>query len=558
MTRPIVRVATELAVPGNSFTFNDMAQVELVRNAIRGLEAGIFNSAAQVVEAMGRDDRISGCLETRTRALPALPLHFDPRGDGRQKQAVAKELDADFEDFFSDAALTELHQWGILLGVGLGQLLWQYGESRWRLKLKVWHPRALMFRQDTRSFWVQSIEGPQEVKPGDGQWVLYTPYGVDRGWMHGKVRSLYVPWLMRTWGMRDWARYSEVHGSPIKKVVTPPGVQRDDQERFARDVAAIGAETTILTPRVTGAGAAGDVDRYDLELLEPKSMNWQTFKELLGQADSSIAIAILGQNLSTEVKGGSYAATMAHMQIRNDILQFDAESLGQCIRQQALTWWALHNFGSAELAPMPIWKTKAKTPEERTAVGTALQNLGDGLNAVRLAGVKIDVDKVVEEQEIPVTGPADDLDREALVPPPPAPGTAPGAAPGAAKKPTLPRPTARASATDVDEAPPAAIEGQLYVDRLADDGMRRHISAIAGDIKKVLGLVADAPDFATLRDRLGQLYGDLDDDAEAALLHQGLLMAELAGRYAARSEAGLSVEPDEEGGDDDAAGGSTD
>jgi len=555
MSKPAIVRATELPV----VSWSDWDNVQLVKAAITALEQGVFHQASLVVEAMGRDDRISGCLETRTRALPALPLTLEPRGDGRMKRAVAKELDEGFEEMFPDAALTELHQWGVLLGASLGENIWQYGERRWTPKLRVWHPRALTYRQDTRSFWVQTHEGPREVTPGDGQWILYTPYGLDRGWMHGAVRSLYVPWLMRTWGLRDWARYSEVHGHPIKKVVTPAGAQEDDKKKFLAQVAALASEATIRTPRVAGAGNE-KADRYDLELLEAMNNNWQTFDKLLDKAEACIAVRLLGQNLTTEVKGGSYAAAQTHMTIKNEVMQFDAESLGQCLRSQSIAWWALHNFGSAELAPMPKWKTKTKTVEERNARGTSLKNLGDGITAAKAAGIQVDVDKITEEEEVPTTGPAEEPEE----PPQPGagePGEA-GAAPRPGDKPALPRPRAQASrkgkgrqtkrelsaAQDDggEDVPLPAVEGQLYIDRLGDDGQARVAKVLSKDLDRVLKIIKGAPDFGALRQRLVDEYGEMDADEEAELLHQGLLMADLAGRYAARKEAGLSVEPEED------------
>lgn len=558
MSRPAIRRATELPI----VSMNDWDNVQLVKAAIRAHELGSFHQSAAVVDGMGRDDRISGCLETRTSALPALPLTLEPRGDGRMRRAVAKELDELFEVFYPNAALTELLQWGVLLGFGLGENVWEYGERRWNLRLKVWHPRYVYYRHDTRTFWLQTGEGPREITPGDGQWVVFAPYGLERGWMRGKVRSLYVPWLMRSWGLRDWARYSEVHGHPIKKAVMPPNTEKQDQENFLAEIAQIGAETTLATPR-TGQE---EHERYDLELLEAMNNNWQTFDKLLDKAEACIAVNLLGQNLTTEVKGGSYAAADAHMRVKAEVMQFDAESLGQCLREQSLAWWTLHNHGSAELAPMPKWKTKAKTVEERNARGTALKNLGEGISTARAAGIQVDVDKITEEEDIPTTGPAEDVEPQPAATggdadPSADEGDVAGGRPRngerQGKLPSARRPQAQASkrkrkllaAADDEVVPPvpaAAVEGQSYVDRLADDGTKQLAKELAKDLDAILELVKDAPDFATLRKRLLDLYGEMDADDEAELLHQGLLMAELAGRYAARKEAGLSVEPEED------------
>lgn len=548
MTRPRVRSATEFPV----ISWTDWDNVQMVKASIRALELGVFDAASNIVEAMGRDDRISGCLETRTRALAGLPLAFEPRGDGRQKKAVADALDDVFEEMFPDATLTELLQWGLILGVGIAENVWEFGESAWLPRLKVWHPRFLTFRMDTRSFWLNTQEGQREITPGDGQWVLYTPYGLARGWMHGKVRSLYVPWLMRTWGLRDWARYSEVHGMPIKKVVTPAAAQENDRNAFLAAVAGIGTEATIRTPRVMGGTGDPDADRYDIELLEAMSQNWQTFDKLLDKAEACIAINLLGQNLTTEVKGGSYAAAQSHMQIRNEVLQFDAESLAQCLRHQVLSWWALHNYGNAELAPMPKWKTGARSDAERKTRGEALQALGTGFTLLRTAGVKVDVDQVLEEEDVPTTAPSED--------PPPPPALAPGAAPAGAQGPSARppgagRPIAQASQQKDEGAasvPPSAVEGQGYLDRLGDDGTEKLKAAFAKSFRELGAIVADAPDYATLRGRLLAAYGEMEAEAETELLYRGMLMSELAGRYAARKEAGVSVEPAEDEGNGEA------
>ncbi len=43
--------------------------VSQVRSALRSLEDGDFSDAAQLVDAMGRDDRLTAVLQTRINAL---------------------------------------------------------------------------------------------------------------------------------------------------------------------------------------------------------------------------------------------------------------------------------------------------------------------------------------------------------------------------------------------------------------------------------------------------------------------------------------------------------
>lgn len=513
---PNVRAAKEY--PAVSWT--DWDSVQKVKHAIRGLEAGQFESAAQVVDAMGRDDRIDGCLMTRAGALPSLPLSMEARGDGRRK-SIAEEAEEGFEAMFPDHSLTDLAQWGIMLGVGVGELIWEFGDTRYTPTLKVWHPRFLSWRWDTRSFWLATEEDNREIHPGDGQWVLFMPYGAQRGWMHGKVRSLYVPWLIRQWGLRDWARYSEVHGMPIRKAVTPPNAAEEDKARFLQEVANLGNESIIRTPRVSG-GTGEEPHKYDIELVEAMSQSWDGFEHLLDKAESCIAINLLGQNLTTEVKGGSYAAARMHMKVRDDVLDSDGERLGQCIREQALSWWALHNFGSKDLAPMPIWKTAP--PEDKVEKGNALKSLGEGIKALQSVGAHPDVNALLEKDEIPFTEPAG-------VPPPSTP-----AAPGGEGPRSSPpqRPVAKASAAE--DVPKAAIEGQLYADAIVEEGKAAASTALKVDVAALIQVIESSADFDQLKAALVRVYGEMDSEKLAELMQYALILAELGGRHAVLEE----------------------
>lgn len=569
-----IRVAAKQLPSLSSFSHWD--SVELVRSAISSLEStGYMEKAALVVDAMGRDDRISGVMLTRAGALPALPLRMEPRGDGRQKSAVAREAEDNFEKFFPDHTLTELLHWGTMLGVGLGQLVWKYSESRWEPLLRVWHPRFIRYDFDREGFEVHAQGGPIQINPGDGQWLLYCPWGIQRGWMHAKVRSLHVPWLLRQWAMRDWARSSEVHGNPMKLAMMPSGAQQDDKERFITELANVGSEAVVALPRVAGGS---DNDNFDVKLLEAATDSHTTFKELIAEANTCIAISLLGQNLTTEVKGGSYAAAVMHQLIRNDVLQSDAERLGQCLREQALSWWAAYNFGDKELAPMPIWRT---TPsEDKKAQGEGMKAMGDGVLSLKSIGAKPDIDTLLEEAGVPVTGKAEDVPMPtAQTPGQPATGPD-GQAPAGVTE-GLPRPTQRQAtasqhpvvwapcanhdcrnpvagegtkwcrqhAPDIiaqlrdlnPDVPAPAIEGQMYVDDVGTAFTKAGAKAMASDLADLLHIIDSAEDFTGLRGALLTKYGKMSKAKLARLMEQALVLSELAGRHSVLEELAEEV-----------------
>ena len=67
------------------------------------------------------------------------------------------------------------------------------------------HPSSLTFDQDKRRWLVRQKDGTDlEVTPGDGTWLLYTPYGSKRPWARGAWRSLSRWWMLKEFGRDDW------------------------------------------------------------------------------------------------------------------------------------------------------------------------------------------------------------------------------------------------------------------------------------------------------------------------------------------------------------------
>lgn len=378
-------------VSGRSFD-----EVGEVRHALQDLEQGQFYSPAQLCDALGADDRISGVLQTRVDALCSLPLELSGRTSKRKAAKLAARAQDEWGAWFPDAELKRLLRWGLLLRLGIGELLWDTREADyWEPRLKVWDPRHAYWRWDTRSFWLITADGPVEVTPGDGHWVLYAPDGYARGWANGLVRSLALLFLIRRWATRDWARYSEVHGLPIKKAVVPADAKAEDKEAFENDLRTLGGEGIIRVAKdEQGLG-------FDIALVEAASQSWQGFERLIAKCDECIAIDVLGQNLTTSIGGGgSYAAANVHDRIRLDRLESDAKSLGDCLAEQVMVPWAVYNWGEEKLAPRVRWSTKA--PEDRASTAVTLNSLGDALNKLKSAGINVDLVEIAKQFRIPV------------------------------------------------------------------------------------------------------------------------------------------------------------
>jgi phage gp29-like protein len=514
--RPLTRPARELQVR----SWTEWDSLALVKAALRDLEAGIFNRAAEVLDAMGRDDRIRGVMNARFRGLLKLPFSMEEQGDARRASAVAKEVNQDYAKLAPESSLVELAQWGHGLGVGIAENVWERKETRWRNLIRVWHPKFLRWDIELEKYVLQTREGPRVVEGGDGQWILFTPYGERRGWMSSLVRALATPWLVRQWAFRDAARHSEVWGSPQRKARVPFGAKEEEKDKFVDAVAQIGADSTIVIPGYVGPNG----EKYDVELLEAMSQG-APFITLMDKSEACIAIAVLGNNLSTEVQGGSFAAAKVHENVTSDIIASDAELLSTCLREQHLAPYCAVNFGDPELAPYPRWDTEE--PEDQKTRGESLKAIGDGIASLQATGAQPDVDAILEDAEIPTTGKAG--------PPPPKPAAAP--APDAGGKPQdpgdlKPKPTQKPAAAALEAPTRAEIAGQLFVDDLVEKTKAAFAELHGVDVAELQRIVKAAQSFDELRKGLAPFLAKMSWERKAALLERAFILAELNGSHA--------------------------
>ena len=527
--RAVARTHRDLPITGMPSWDN----VGAVKSALLQLEnGGQFANVSLLFDAMLSDDRIAGVLSQRFDGLLGLPMEMRPPEDLEEDARaleIAEAAKVDFPKMANESTLRSLLRWGRGVGIGLGEKLWDISGERWIPKLKVWHPRHVYWQWTDRLFHVVAEGGvlPLNVGPYgpetqvDPQWLLYAPFGYGRdAWINSLVRPLAIPWLIRQWAYRDWARYSEVHGLPIRKGVVPATAKEEDKERFLQELTSLASESVVRLPD------GGDGNRFDLQLVEAVGNTWEGFEKLLSKCEASIAIAIVGQNLTTEVKGGSLAASKVHDQVRGDILASDALTLGATLRDGLLRDWCERNYGDPDLAPWPSWNTDP--PEDMGQQATTLKTFAEGLTAARATQVPIDVAELCERFNVPLVEGAEIPEYEP--PPPPAPfGDSPGREPkpGEGELSLLSRKGER-----------AAVRAQVYTDEVADHGRAEAAKVLGVDVRALRAIVNESESYDDMRSRLVAAYKHMDPSKMARLLERCLSMASLAGRHAVEEEAG--------------------
>jgi phage gp29-like protein len=355
--------------------------VQGVQSALSGHVNGQFDGSGQLVDAILGDDRVQATLGSRISGLFGRELKFKPADDSDAARECCDAWQASWAGLSKGYAMHDMHAYAIFMGFEPGQLLWDTSGPIWTPQLRPWHPRYTYYHWTLRKFIAMTMDGQMPIIPGDGKWVLHSPYGDYRGWIRGAVRSVSEPWLIRHFAYRDWARYSEVHGMPIRKAIVPAAASEEDRDRFQAQLSQLGQETTIMV----GAGV-DQFNSYDLQLVEASDRSWENFPGLIDRCDMSIILALLFQNLTTEVKGGSLAATEAHMDIRQSGIMADNEAWKTTIRDQIARPFAFLNFGDANLAPFTEWDVTAR--QDFTENAKMFQQFGTAIEVLRRGGVE--------------------------------------------------------------------------------------------------------------------------------------------------------------------------
>jgi phage gp29-like protein len=296
----------------------------------------------------------------------------------------------------AEPALLDLIETASSLGFSYAQTLWDTSGTIWKPYLLPFNPRYTYYLWTARQHIAVTLDGQVPITAGDGHWVMHAPYGQYRGWMRGALRSLAQWWLARNYALRDWARYCERHGFPILLADTPFGADPNDVAAYTSQLAGIGQESVLQLP---GGPDLQKYGKYDLRYLEPKDENWQAFKALIDQCNDEITLALLGQNLTTQVKEGSFAAARVHADVRQSILEAEARSLAKTIYLQVARPFAALNFGNADYAPTIKWDVSPV--EDAGTMAQALSVFSQAVRTLREAGELIDVKRLAKLCNLP-------------------------------------------------------------------------------------------------------------------------------------------------------------
>ncbi|MXX17504.1 MAG: DUF935 family protein, partial [Gammaproteobacteria bacterium] len=481
-----------------------------------------------------RDMHYLAVMGTRKRQVSQLNVSVEPADDSAEAEA-----DAELVRLWIEREEIEDELFDMMDAVGKGfsvmEIMWDMSESQW-------FPRRLEYCLPTwfRYDWETKRRLQRRSEDGDLQWIDLEPgkfiehrarakSGIPiRG---GLSRCAAWWWLFKNFGVKDWLRFIEAYGHPLRVGKYDRGSSPEEREILRRAVANIATDAAAIVPEsmlvefIESGGTAAHADLY---------------AHLLWYCDASMSKGILGQTLTTdtgESGGGSYSLGKVHDEVREDIEHSDAKQLGATLTRCIAMPIVQLNRGTRPVYPkIVIGREERVTPEILSESLSKMKGLRVKAQEIRET---LHLSEPEDGDEVLVVGSGVEGSEEPADPGNPGnPGMPPDMKPAQARAllrailagddPPLLRPpaaSANAGGTETGEdGPVGEMAGQLrgkagpLVDEFVDP-----VREFVRDSADSLGAVRD------WIDDLG--VASIDVSEAQAAIGEALVAAELAGRY---------------------------
>ena len=421
------------------------------------------------------DGHLGGCVVSRRAGVMSLEWSID-RGKARSRQA--RLIEDIFRDLDMPAVISEILK-APLFGFQVLEIIWERAGKNIVPASVVGKPQEWFvfsgegeLKLRTKDNWSGESLPEKKFLLARHEPTYKNPYGFPL------LSRCFWPITFKRGAMKFWVTFSEKYGMPFLLGRHPRGTSETEAAALADMLEMMIQDAVAVVP-----------DDSQIEVLDAggKSASAAVYQGLIEMCKAEISISILGQNLTTEVKGGSYAAAETHMQVRRDIVDSDRRLVEKTI-SQLIAWIYELNFGAGEKPAFTMWGREDvdKVLAERDAI---LGNMG-----VRFSKKYFQKNYGLEEEDFEIAQPP-------------------------------------AVFSEFAEARADIRAAQEEIDFLADNTLTEGAAQMQqGAGRRLERMVASAGSYADLQDKIKGAYGKLSMREVQKTLEQAMFLADLRGR----------------------------
>lgn len=487
--------------PSNGLTPVKLAEI------FKEADAGDVLRQMELFEEMEeKDPHLFSQLQTRKNAVTGLDFEIIPFSDDPRDKEIADFIEEQINGIESlEDVETDLLD-AIGKGFAVSEIMWGYDEGHVVVReIKSRHQKRFFWDSLDDSFKVCTKDAPEGILLPANKFIVHR-YKARSGHTSraGILRVVAWMYLFKNYDLKDWVSFAEVYGLPLRLGKYAPGASEADKVALMQALIQIGADAAGIIPDGTS------IDFITTE----KTSSSDLYERLARYCDEQISKAILGQTLTSDSGGGSYAQSKTHNDVRHDLTVADCKSLASTLRRDLIRPLCIFNFG--EDKRVPHIRFDCEESEDLTQTATIIGTL------VNEVGLRVPTSFIYKKFSIPEP----EADEEVAAPR----STSAGLTGLPFKK--EPNPAQIALKAEGD----GGVGTQQHIDKLASAAVRHGAGSFKRAFGPVLKIIEKAESLEELRDMMednkavAELYAAMDVSEVEELLQKVMLYADLEGR----------------------------
>ena len=487
--------------PSNGLTPVKLAEI------FKEADAGDVLRQMELFEEMEeKDPHLFSQLQTRKNAVTGLDFEVIPFSDDPRDKEIADFIEEQINGIESlEDVETDLLD-AIGKGFAVSEIMWGYDEGHVVVReIKSRHQKRFFWDSLDDSFKVRTKDAPEGILLPANKFIVHR-YKARSGHTSraGILRVVAWMYLFKNYDLKDWVSFAEVYGLPLRLGKYAPGASEADKVALMQALIQIGADAAGIIPDGTS------IDFITTE----KTSSSDLYERLARYCDEQISKAILGQTLTSDSGGGSYAQSKTHNDVRHDLTVADCKSLASTLRRDLIRPLCIFNFG--EDKRVPHIRFDCEESEDLTQTATIIGTL------VNEVGLRVPTSFIYKKFSIPEP----EADEEVAAPR----STSAGLTGLPFKK--EPNPAQIALKAEGD----GGVGTQQHIDKLASAAVRHGAGSFKRAFGPVLKIIEKAESLEELRDMMednkavAELYAAMDVSEVEELLQKVMLYADLEGR----------------------------
>jgi phage gp29-like protein len=431
----------------------------------------------EVYRDLVTDGHVRGCIKSRKAGVLSLQYGLD-RGKARSR--VAGIVGDVFQNLNMPRIVSEMLE-ACQFGYAPMEIIWEHTGGLWLPANVVGKPPEWFcfgehneLRLKTKDNYIYGEPVPAFKFIVPTQDATYdNPYGF------ADMSACFWPATFKKAGMKFWLTFAEKYGQPFAIGKHPRGASKEETRELLDMLESMVQDAVASIP-----------DDNSVELVEAagKSASAELYRELLQWCKSEISTVQLGHEGAAQSTPGKLGNDTTALTVRDDIVNADKKIVEQAINQ-LIRWICELNFDGAEAPEWSMWREDDvdKTLAERDLI---LSQVGVSFN-----------EKYIER--------AYGIPQEQFTMKPPVSAQFPAAFAERLSAKTKP---------DGLDAMSKRLEDEASLDEL---------------FAPVEKLMSEATDINDLRNRIIELYPDMDIKPLGAIIEKALVAADCGGRLAA-------------------------